>query len=36
MGWLWWVRIVVPIAVIVTLYLGVDSLYTGLSEGAYF
>jgi len=35
-GWLWWVRIVVPIAVIVTLYLGVDSLYTGLSEGAYF
>ncbi|GGL24906.1 sodium-dependent transporter [Halarchaeum grantii] len=34
--WLWWVRIVVPIAVIVTLYLGVTSFYTGLTTGAYF
>ncbi|WP_158056281.1 sodium-dependent transporter [Halorussus halophilus] len=35
-AWLWWIRIVVPIAVIVTLYLGVESLYTGLTSGAYF
>lgn len=35
-GWLWWVRIVIPIAVLVTLYLGVEALYTGLSTGAYF
>ncbi|WP_134669903.1 sodium-dependent transporter [Halorussus marinus] len=35
-GWLWWVRIVVPIAVIVTLYLGVDSLYSGIVAGDYF
>ncbi len=34
--WLWWVRIVVPIAVVVTLYLGIKALYTGLSSGAYF
>ncbi len=34
--WLWWVRIVVPIAVLVTLYLGVESLYTGITSGAYF
>jgi NSS family neurotransmitter:Na+ symporter len=34
--WLWWVRIVVPIAVVVTLYLGITSLYTGLTTGAYF
>jgi NSS family neurotransmitter:Na+ symporter len=34
--WLWWVRTVVPIAVLVTLYLGVDALYTGLTTGAYF
>jgi NSS family neurotransmitter:Na+ symporter len=35
-AWLWWVRIIVPIAIIVTLYLGVDSLYEGLTNGAYF
>ncbi|NHN59340.1 MULTISPECIES: sodium-dependent transporter [Halorussus] len=35
-GWLWWVRTVVPIAVAVTLYLGIKSLYTGLTNGAYF
>ena len=34
--WLWWVRIVVPAAVIVTLYLGVMALYEGLTTGAYF
>ncbi|WP_435174847.1 sodium-dependent transporter [Halorussus sp. AFM4] len=34
--WLWWVRIVVPIAVAVTLYLGITSLYDGLTSGAYF
>ncbi|PSP55442.1 daunorubicin ABC transporter ATP-binding protein [Halobacteriales archaeon QS_1_67_19] len=34
--WLWWVRIVVPIAVLVTLYLGINSLYEGLTTGAYF
>ncbi|GAA0299741.1 sodium-dependent transporter [Halarchaeum salinum] len=34
--WLWWVRIVVPIAVIITLYLGVTNFYTGLTTGAYF
>lgn len=34
--WLWWVRVVVPIAVVVTLYLGVKALYTGLTTGAYF
>jgi NSS family neurotransmitter:Na+ symporter len=35
-AWLWWVRIIVPIAIVVTLYLGVDSLYEGLTNGAYF
>ncbi|WP_276301698.1 sodium-dependent transporter [Halorussus lipolyticus] len=35
-AWLWWVRLVVPVAVIVTLYLGVEALYTGLASGAYF
>ncbi|MFB6079300.1 MAG: sodium-dependent transporter [Halarchaeum sp.] len=34
--WLWWVRIVVPIAVLVTLYLGVTGFYSGLVSGAYF
>jgi NSS family neurotransmitter:Na+ symporter len=34
--WMWWVRLVVPFAVIVTLYLGVKALYTGLTTGAYF
>ena len=34
--WLWWVRVVVPIAVIVTLYLGIKSLSSGLASGAYF
>ena len=35
-AWLWWVRTVVPFAVLVTLYLGVKALYTGLMDGAYF
>ncbi|MFC4448179.1 sodium-dependent transporter [Halorussus aquaticus] len=35
-AWLWWVRVVVPFAVIVTLYLGVTALYEGLNTGAYF
>jgi NSS family neurotransmitter:Na+ symporter len=35
-AWLWWVRLVVPIAVIVTLYLGVKALSSGLASGAYF
>ncbi|MFC7079908.1 sodium-dependent transporter [Halorussus caseinilyticus] len=35
-AWLWWVRVVVPLAVVVTLYLGIDALYTGLTNGAYF
>ena len=34
--WLWWVRIVIPIAVLVTLYLGVTSIYGGLTAGDYF
>ncbi|WP_435095171.1 sodium-dependent transporter [Halarchaeum sp. P4] len=34
--WLWWVRIVVPIAVIVTLYLGVMNFGGNLLSGAYF
>ncbi|WP_276271802.1 sodium-dependent transporter [Haloarcula litorea] len=34
--WLWWVRLVVPVAVAVTLYLGVKGLYTGLTNGTYF
>ena len=34
--WLWWVRTVVPVVVLITLYLGVKSLYTGLTTGAYF
>lgn len=36
MAWLWWVRIVVPVVVVITLYLGIKGLYTGLSTGAYF
>jgi Na+-dependent transporters of the SNF family len=34
--WLWWVRLAVPAAVAVTLYLGVRNLYSGLTSGAYF
>ncbi|WP_135852809.1 sodium-dependent transporter [Halorussus salinus] len=34
--WLWWVRIVVPAVVLMTLYLGIETLYEGLSSGAYF
>jgi len=36
MVWLWWVRTVVPAAVLVTLYLGVKALYSGLMTGEYF
>ena len=36
MLWLWWVRTVVPAAVLVTLYLGVKALYSGLMTGEYF
>ena len=36
MTWLWWVRTVVPIVVLITLYLGITSLYSGLTTGAYF
>lgn len=35
-AWLWWVRVVVPIVLFYTLYLGAKSLYSGLSKGAYF
>ncbi|WP_128476059.1 sodium-dependent transporter [Halorussus pelagicus] len=35
-AWLWWVRLVVPAVVVMTLYLGVKALYTGLNNGAYF
>ncbi|MFB6152086.1 MAG: sodium-dependent transporter [Haloarculaceae archaeon] len=34
--WLWWVRTVVPFAVLVTLYLGMKALYTGFVDGTYF
>ncbi|MFC7198962.1 sodium-dependent transporter [Halospeciosus flavus] len=34
--WLWWVRTVVPIAVVVTLYLGVKAIYTSFQKGVYF
>jgi NSS family neurotransmitter:Na+ symporter len=34
--WLWWVRIVIPAAVAITLYLGIQNLYEGLTTGAYF
>ena len=34
--WLWWVRIVVPAVVIMTLFLGIETLYEGLNNGAYF
>ncbi|USZ67821.1 sodium-dependent transporter [Halorussus salilacus] len=35
-GWLWWVRVVIPIVLLMTLYLGIQSLSEGLSSGAYF
>ena len=34
--WLWWVRVVIPIVVVYTLYLGVTNFYGGLVSGAYF
>ena len=34
--WLWWVRLVIPAVVIMTLVLGYQSLSGGLAEGAYF
>ncbi|MFB6094726.1 MAG: sodium-dependent transporter [Halanaeroarchaeum sp.] len=35
-AWVWWVRTVVPIAVLVTLYLGIKALYSGMMTGKYF
>ncbi|WP_049933952.1 sodium-dependent transporter [Halarchaeum acidiphilum] len=35
-AWLWWVRVVVPIVVAYTLWLGVTNFYAGLVNGAYF
>ncbi|GGN15118.1 sodium-dependent transporter [Halarchaeum nitratireducens] len=34
--WLWWVRVVIPIVVAYTLYLGVTNFYSGIVTGAYF
>ncbi|UPW00668.1 sodium-dependent transporter [Halorussus gelatinilyticus] len=35
-AWLWWVRIVVPTVVLMTLWLGLETLYEGLTTGGYF
>ena len=35
-GWLWWVRVVIPIVLVVTLYLGATALWTDLAAGNYF
>ncbi|UPV74624.1 sodium-dependent transporter [Halorussus limi] len=35
-AWLWWVRLVVPAVVLMTLWLGLETLYNGLTNGGYF